>query len=405
MGKHGKQLKRIISKSSINAVRLDVDQIANLPKVQDAGDFIRSLSGQNIITENVKCRYCLVRFTTVEQLREHDSIDVQKKLCHYTEIGKFDTSRKAGIQISAICPIKNCCNQRYLSSEEYFGHLQSSHSADAGILSSTSIFSYIHCPKSTEVSEEKNICSKCERPFAQKAHKTRHERSCSGRPIWQCSICHQSFISHADEIQHVFDKHKAQTFFNTRLPLNINVEPQDLSGFSNKTKSEKREKERLKNLKSPVRVIYKVYSQQTFLKDALNFKSMKELESEILFILNINKTINVHVFCDVVLSKVDASGVITFSNGFLRTPRYFINGSEPVTEVLHKLTIDLAHSANNIAEKCSGWSLSHVRNFECHVIFAGMYGGAPEPSQDDVPVVINTEILGKYFYFSYDYLN
>lgn len=337
MGKTGKTIKRLLRKADVNAdVVLNYEEIARVP--EENSDPISLLSGQKVITHEMNCSMCNVRYTTVEQMTEHVQIDRNKRNTCYISYYQFAKSKEENVNIVALCPVKNCCSRRYHSIEEYTKHLSETHQDYRQ--KQDVILIYKH------MGGVENIlsCKSCGITFSRKDNKVRHEKKCGGAELFQCVICAKTFSKLSEELSHIQSTHKPKTSYDVRLPLELG-DPGMNRNVGNFGQMLEEEQRKIKILRSPAQVFYKIFSKLTKLDEAVSTKMTDELEREINHVLSMHSSINVSMFANVTLQRTKDDGTNAHMPGFLHTSRHRIHGEASNREVLDNLRKELISKA------------------------------------------------------------
>ena len=95
MGRTSKKLTKTIKrkKEKLNTANIDRDSLADNVEIDPTGynhvsdEFEPGelLPHQKVLLERINCKICGIVFATIEQLRDHDLVDVRKQNCWYAD--------------------------------------------------------------------------------------------------------------------------------------------------------------------------------------------------------------------------------------------------------------------------------------------------------------------------------
>ena len=167
-----------------------------------------------------------------------------------------------------------------------------------------------------------------------------------------------------------------------------------LSEFKNQAMSDEHERRKARNELSrnfldekarveKLRSVFKTYSkinstEQVDINECLSSDNKKKMSKLLLYELNLNDKITFFLHMPLIISKRGLDGEEVYRTHSIHTPsNYKLSAKRHITAQLSQACADLVRQANNLAERGSGWSVSHVRRLDMAIIgLPGLRGGA-----------------------------
>jgi hypothetical protein len=243
------------------------------------------------------CEFCDSKFTSPEALSRHIEI---KSSNTGKQIILSKSFKKNSSQI-IVCGEMDCCFSTHELPQIYrhdknFHNSKNFNSDIPYKIREISVMNIIeNMPDPTD-----NTCGRCLKNFATQKTLMNHKSMCSGKQVFSCGLCRCGFITHANMVDHILMKHKADSSFKT---TGVFV------GRSRKQKNGKLVKN-WKTINKKAGYVYeKTHVPLTPGLTHTNQVLTPKLKSEIIFFffkqVVMNNLLRVHLVLECVISKVD----------------------------------------------------------------------------------------------------